>query len=344
MKISLLAFTASVQATFQAPGKIPNTGNRRHFMTLRTVTDENGQEKTGGIAYGADYGMSGDLVSGNMFNTWLEAAEESGEDVDIKDKILWGQVQNDETWFYYQSPLNDQWYKAIYMPFEEPAFSQLGHEETKEINGTEVYGLFQCNDAIKKLYASEINGGTDDGTLKAECEEKCRLYTVATDFTNAKDCNDPAGSLPIGAEGNPHPWLAPLYEFIETVEEKVENGDATNYILDFEAPHTVGSKIFPELEDGEPDDVNATQIANTIADLENLNKDNITATFGGNDIEVICRLLRSGGADVICGDETETTETEPTEVVDDKVEEDDDSGFVINSVSLALFAVIAIFK
>ena len=45
--------------------------------------------------------------------------------------------------------------------------------------------------------------------------------------------------------------------------------------------------------------------------------------------------------------ETETTETETTEedeVVDDKVEEDDDSGFVINSVSLALFAVIAIFK
>merc|ERR1711917_36689 len=316
MKLSFLAIAASVSATFIPGGKTPKTGNRVHHMW--TASDQMIKHPE------VKYGFSADLMGmGNGY------APDGSPDV------MGQQGQRDETWFYYQSPFADAWnnqgdypwYRVIYMPwFAGPATSTGVYT----INGTEVYSITDCSNAVKALYDSTIDEtSTDDekDALKADCELKCVLFTEDTDWFNKRNCSDPAGSLQMGSKGSGHPWLQPLYDFSDEVAEKIANGEETNLIYDFVPPHVVGSKIMaPETQD----DVNQTQIENNAQITHDLN-------FGGN----MTVTVHGDVTDETDVDEPVVTTTAATTTT---VAVAEDSGFLINSVSITLLAAMTIFN
>ena len=335
MKLSgiLLAFVANVQsATFQAPGNVPTTGERHRLMMAQSEAYGGDEEY-----HGATYGASGDLISAE-FAKAFQPNEASTEW-----KIWTSQANNDDTWFYYLNPLTDSWYKVVYQSWSaSPLILATG---SAEINGTTAWDLDECNQAIRALY--EADEATTE--LTEDCEEKCVLFTVATDWTDAKDCSDPAGSLKMGSPGSGHEWLDALRAFTAEVEEKLANGEETNYLADFVPPHVVGSKLNPEVQNATfLDSVNATQIANH-AEMINTNTTNCIGNCdGGNS---------TAPGDDTAGDDTTVDDTpadNSTVTVDDSTtttgttttpaEEEEESGFLVNSVSLVLFASMAIFK
>ena len=320
MKLSFLAIAASVQATFIPGGKAPKTGHRvRHMWTASDQMQKHTEGK---------YGFSGDLISADFMGMGNGFAEDGSPD------LIGQQGQRDETWFYYQSPFKDAWqnqgdypwYRVIYTPwFAGPASATGVPFDT--INGTEVYTITDCSDAVRALY--ENNDDAQEQTLKDDCELKCVLFTEDTDWFNKRNCSDPAGSLKMGSKGSGHPWLQPLYDFEDEVAEKIQNGEETNLIFDFVPPHVVGSKIMaPDAQD----DVNQTQIENN----QQLNHDNnphlfgenMTVTVHGDDIET----------DVDEPDVTTTVAPTTTAAVAE------DSGFLINSVSISLLLAMTIFN
>ena len=245
------------------------------------------------------------------------------------------------------------------------------------INRTTVYGLDDCNEAGRALYYASQDGSdaAEIETLTADCEAKCILFSVETDWTNARNCSDPASALQMGTRGSGHPWLEPMYDFEAAVASQKANGEEPDTIYDFVPPHVVGSKIMTVEEQAE---VNMTQIDNNAAlmaeqqahieALYNNRTDNMTITVGGEEqtLETMCRRLRSAGVEINCGDDVVNgTSGNGTDVVVDTVPvvgnttatdttatnttatdtETEESGSLINNVSLALIALsIAIFK
>ena len=338
MKLSFLAIVASVKATFIPGGTTPKTGNRVHHMW--TASDrmlKHPEDKS--------YGFSGDLISADFMGMG------NGYDPDGDVNIMGQQGQRDETWFYYQSPFRDTWegidypwYRVIYMPwFAGP----VGSTGPYTINGTEVYGMTDCGNAIRALYElDETSTDAEKESLKEDCELKCVLFSEDTDWFNKRNCSDPASSLQIGTKGSGHPWLQPMYEFEDEVALKIANGEETNLIFDFVPPHVVGSKIMaPETQD----DVNTTQIENNQQLMHDLNGlgglgENSTVTIEGQDVQVMCRSLRSAGVNVECGDEPDGTVVTTTVATTTATVTEEDSGFLINSISFSLVAAMAIFN
>ena len=360
MKLSFLALAASVTATFTPGGKMPKTGNRIHNMMYweKKVAENNGPT-------GPAYGASGDLLSAEMWGM---------EDLSTG-RPMAHQGHRDETNFYYHMPeglgmdgsshgLSEvEWIRVIYMPWL--AAAPASGQPRGTINGTVVYGLDDCNEAGRALYYASQDGSdaAEIETLTADCEAKCILFSVETDWTNARNCSDPAGALPIGHPGSGHQWLQAMYDFEAAVASQKANGEEPDTIYDFVPPHVVGSKIMPVEEQAE---VNMTQIDNNaelmaeqqahIEALYNNRTDNMTITVGGEEqtLETMCRRLRSAGVEVNCGDDDGTSGNgtdvvvEPAPVVGNTTATDtetEESGSLINNVSLALLAFsIAIFK
>jgi len=340
MKLIAFAMAAAVQSAFTAPGNVPATGKRYRFMTLDTNKD-NGN--VGGLAYGANYGMSGDLVSGPMWT--LKAS--SKDTNSAEENVFLNQANNPDTWFYYQSPLNDRWYKTIYMPFSEPAsFSQIGSADgsSKTIDGTTVYGLYPCNNAIVALYEAEEEGVAEAEKVKLEedCEKKCVAFTVATDFTDAKDCTDPKGSLPLGRKGSDHPWLEPLYQLAADIQAKIDSGEEVpDESYDFTPPHVVGSKVL----NGEEQNVDTQQVADDIAALEEHNK--IDDVIGNVHVPVGDEVTDAPTTAAPTTAEPSTaapTTAAPTTAAPTVTEDDEESGVLINSLSLVLLVAMANFQ
>jgi len=361
MKLSFLALAASVTATFTPGGKMPKTGNRIHNMMYweKKVAENNGPT-------GPAYGASGDLLSAEMWGM---------EDLSTG-RPMAHQGHRDETNFYYHMPeglgmegssnglSQVEWIRVIYMPWL--AAAPASGQPRGTINGTAVYGLDDCNEAGSALYYASQDGSdaAEIETLTADCEAKCILFSVETDWTNARNCSDPASALQMGTKGSGHPWLEPMYDFEAAVASQKANGEEPDTIYDFVPPHVVGSKIMPVEEQAE---VNMTQIDNNaelmaeqqahIEALYNNRTDNMTITVGGEEqtLETMCRRLRSAGVEVNCGDDDGEDGTsgngtdvvvDPAPVVANTTEtETEESGSLINSVSLALIALsIAIFK
>jgi len=363
MKLSFLALAASVTATFTPGGKMPKTGNRIHNMMYweKKVAENNGPT-------GPAYGASGDLLSAEMWG--MEDLSQFGP--------MQHQGHRDETNFYYHMPeglgmegssnglSQVEWIRVIYMPWL--AAAPASGQPRGTINGTTVYGLDDCNEAGRALYYASQDGSdaAEIETLTADCEAKCILFSVETDWTNARNCSDPASALQMGTKGSGHPWLEPMYDFEAAVAAQKANGEEPDTIYDFVPPHVVGSKIMPVEEQAE---VNMTQIDNQaelmaeqqahIEALYNNRTDNMTITVGGEEqtLETMCRRLRSAGVEVNCGDDDGEDGTsgngtdvvvEPAPVVGNTTATDtetEESGSLINNVSLALLAFsIAIFK
>merc|ERR1711931_238737 len=346
MKLLIIALAASVTATFTPGGKMPKTGNRIHNMMYweKKVAENNGPT-------GPAYGASGDLLSAEMWGM---------EDLSTG-RPMAHQGHRDETNFYYHMPeglgmegssnglSQVEWIRVIYMPWlaAAPASGQA-----RTINGTTVYGLDDCNVAARALYDATQDGSdaAEIDTLTADCEAKCILFSVETDWTNARNCSDPASALQMGTKGSGHPWLEPMYDFEAAVAAQKANGEEPDTIYDFVPPHVVGSKIMPVEEQAE---VNMTQIDNNaelmaeqqahIEALYNNRTDNVTLTVGGE--EETLEIGDDDGEDGTFGNGTDVV-VDPAPVVANTTEtETEESGSLINSVSLALIALsIAIFK
>merc|ERR1712168_268112 len=345
MKLSFLAIVASVKATFIPGGITPKTGNRVHHMfTASDRMRKHPKDKP-------MYGFSGDLISADFMGMGDGYSADGG--LNIKGQ----QGQRDETWFYYQSPFRDTWegidypwYRVIYMPWSIGGHVSIGGTAGgTTINGTTVYDIFYCQYAIHALLdLDETSTDAEKESLKEDCELKCVLFTEDTDWFNKRNCSDPAGSIEIGMRGSGHPWLQPLYDFEDEVALKIANGEETNLIFDFVPPHVVGSKIMaPETQD----DVNTTQIENNQQLLHDLNglggRENMTVTVEGQDVQTMCRSLRSAGVNVKCGDEPDVNGTVVTTTVATTTTAtvtEEDSGFLINSISFSLVAAMAIFN
>ena len=343
MILSFLAIAASVSATFIPGGKTPKTGNRVHNMF--TASSQIGDAKYGDAEEGF-YAASGDLASADFWGMFDGYNSRYRSHVDLVGQ----QGQRDETWFYYQSPFRDAWqdqgdypwYRVIYMPWFVGKFSDSATGEAYTINGTEVYTVGDCDKAVNALLDSTIDDAEKE-TLKDDCEVKCVLFSEDTDWFNKRNCSDPAGSLHIGWPGSGHPWLQPLFDFENEVKLKIANGEETNFIFDFVPPHEVGSKIMaPETQD----DVNTTQIENAQQLMHDLNPH----LFGNMTVTVVDGHVVHGavvnGAVVNETDVDEpvvTTTAAATTTTTVKVSEEE-SGFLINSVSISLLAAMTIFN
>lgn len=334
MKITALVALGAVQAA------IPNTGNRKRLGAVG-VEDEIREN-------GGKYGFSGDLMEAS-FMSHIPGIQ--GE-----------QAKREDTWFYYESQVAGKWYRVIYTPHSLPygGYANADAPITTE-DGTTGYTLGPCNRALDALYEAE-EAGEDTAALKETCEEKCVLFSEGTDYFDAKDCNDPKGSLQMGHPTN-NEWIKALWEFESTINyyERRDNGEEIeeNWFDAFEPPHVVGSKIYPELANGGEQEVDESLVVDADITAEEVANLTETMNIAGNvDLETICRRLRSAGANVLCGDE-ETTEETPAETTTEETpaetttedssaeeeEEDEESGFLVNGASLVLlFVSMAIFK
>ena len=333
MKIAALVVLGAVQAAIT----IKNTGNR---VRLGSISDKFPSD-------GERYGLSGDLMKASLMSA-------------LSYGVFGQQGKREDTWFYYQSAFENDWHRVVYAPH------QMAPDNSKSYilaeDGTKGHNLMWCNWAIRRLF--EAQGGVKDtwlynfpdndaeniDELKAECEAECVLFANGTDYFDAKNCDDPEASLAMGVRGATHPWIEALTAFSATIEEKTGN-----WFDGFVPPHVVGSKIYPELANGDEQDVDESLVVThsfTDSEIEEIaNATDLQIGHVQNDA-TMCRRLRSAGVDVTCGDEETTTEETTTETTTEETttettteEKDEESGFLVNGASMVLLLVsMAIFK
>ena len=267
MKIAALVVLGAVQAAIT----IKNTGNR---VRLGSISDKFPSD-------GERYGLSGDLMTASLMSA-------------LSYGVFGQQGKREDTWFYYQSAFENDWHRVVYTPHSMAPNNPNSYLLAED--GTKGHNLMYCNAAIRRLY--EAQGGVKENifnypandtenidAIKAECEEMCVLFATGTDYFDAKNCDDPQGSLAMGVLGATHPWIEALRAFSATIEEKTGN-----WFDSFVPPHVVGSKIYPELANGEEQDVDASLVVTH----------NITVSHMQS---ALCRHLRTFGTDVACEDD-----------------------------------------
>ena len=312
MKIIALIALGAVQAA------IPNTGRRHRMATMGKSAEvrENGGK----------YGYSGDLMSASLISALMP------------NRVFGAQAKRDDTWFYYKSPFEDEWYKVVYVP-HAVSYGKYpsANAEITTADGNVGYTLGPCNDAVKALYDA-TEAGEDTVALKADCEAKCVLFTEATDYFDAKDCNDPQGSLRRGSRGSTHPWMEALYAFEDQISvnsDELEDG----WFDSFVPPHVVGSKIYPELASGEEQEEFDEELVH-VADTTVV--ENVTDHVVG---EVELSTVSLPDEETTTEETTTETTAATTTAATTAAAKDEDSGFLVNGVSMVLlFVSMAIFK